>query len=255
MAATVVTGEGNAGEFVRMAAAELGQELPFVPYHGTLNLEGRREEVIEGLPHTVVADVGDGDYCTGVELYACRIDGVLASVIVPNVPGYPADKIEVLAPVHLRSLFGLADRDTVHLDPPETLSDPAVHRIDPAALGSFGAVVVDERLFTSEADGSEEWDRTGVASGTGAGVEAFGDGTVDIVGSGDGTVDIVGSGDGTVDAVIGRNRDGGRSAVERVRRCLAELNVDPGVAAFVTPDRDAVSAPFSVLSSSALIAE
>ena len=230
MPATVVTGDGNAGEFVRMAAAELGRELPFAPYHGTLNLEGRRGEVVEGLPNTVVTDVGDGDYCTGVELYACRIDGVLASVIVPDVPGYPADKIELLAPVHVRSLFDLTDGDAVHLDPPGTLANPAVHRINPDALGSFGAVVVDDRLYTPTTDGRGE--RTGSSPASRGALERLGA--------------------GVVDAVVERDPDSGHVSVERVLHCLASMDVDPGGAAFVTADRDVVPAPFSVLSANAL---
>ena len=232
MPATVVTGDGNASEFVRMAAVELSRELGFTPYHGTLNLEARREDVVADLLQTTVTDVGDGDYCAGVALYPCRIDGVLASAIVPDVPGYPSDTVEILAPVHLRSLFDLADGDIVRLTPPGTPSDPTSHSINPEALESFGAVVFDERLVPSKTDASGERARIGSASATKNLPEAFGD--------------------GMAHAIVGRGQDGGEPPIERVLECLAELDADPGAAAFVTPDRDAASASFSVLSANAL---
>lgn len=259
MSAIVTAGEGNAGEFVR-AAAELRQELPFAPYYGTLNLEGRRESVVEDLPYAFVADVGDDGYCTGIELYACRVGGVLASVIVPEVPNYPADKIELLAPVHLRTLFGFADGDRVHLDRLDTLPDPPRHRFDPDALGSFGAVVFDfERtLVRSEADGlgrGKHAEMTaplvshlaaidcpigictrGAESAATEMLERFGDG-------------------GVVDAVVGGERADGTGnplTTDRILRCLDELGVEPGAAAFVTTGRDMARAPFSVLDASAV---
>ncbi|MFC6721235.1 DUF120 domain-containing protein [Halobacteriaceae archaeon SHR40] len=69
--------------------------------------------------------------------------GVQAAVLRPLVPGYPDRKTEVVAPVHLRSLFGLESGDSVTLTVDGTPWLPEGHSFVPASLDSFEAVVVD----------------------------------------------------------------------------------------------------------------
>ncbi|WP_332900167.1 DUF120 domain-containing protein [Haladaptatus sp. CMSO5] len=139
MNGTVVSGEGRASEFVAFAADELADALAFAPYYGTLNItdwDGHHS-----LPSQFVPEVSN-DYCAGIDLYDCRVNGVRSAVIVPHVPDYPDDKVEVLAPVHLRTLFDLEDGDCVDITPPSEMGS-SMHQLEPTALDEFGGVVFD----------------------------------------------------------------------------------------------------------------
>lgn len=143
MIASVVSGQGKAHEFVSVATAELVEALSYHPFPGTLNLDGGESWDLSGLPRERIADVGDDDYCTGVELVHCRVNGVLSSVIVPEVPHYPSDKVELLAPVGLRTLFELDDGDEVSVTPPDRIDESKTWGYVPSELDSFDGVVFD----------------------------------------------------------------------------------------------------------------
>ena len=42
--------------------------------------------------------------------------GIAGAIVVPDVPGYPDDKIEIIAAVGLRAALGLRDGDTLALE-------------------------------------------------------------------------------------------------------------------------------------------
>jgi len=60
-----------------------------------------------------------GAYCVGRCFKAC-IGGLDAAVVVPEVADYPADKLELIAPVHVGRALGLqpGDRVTVVIEEP-----------------------------------------------------------------------------------------------------------------------------------------
>lgn len=103
MQSTLASGNGEVGQFVAAAEERLANALGFRPFHGTLNLDGA---TANGYQAHEIEEVGD-DYCDGVHLRDCRIVGVRAAVVRPMVPDSPSRKTEVVAPVRLRTLFGL----------------------------------------------------------------------------------------------------------------------------------------------------
>jgi phosphoglycolate phosphatase len=137
MTPTITTGEGAAARFVEAAAGAFRDALGFDPYHGTLNLQGT-----EGLPELRGwMQWPDGDHCDGVAFEPCYVSGVRAAVIRPDVPGYPEEKAELVAPVRLRDLFAIEDGHHV-----ATSADPwteAAMTADPAELDGFETVVFD----------------------------------------------------------------------------------------------------------------
>ena len=143
MLANVVSGRGKAHEFVSAAEDELAAALSYQPFPGTLNLDGGGSWDLNGYPCERIVEVGDDDYCTSVDLIHCRVNGVLSSVIVPDVPHYPTDKIELLAPVSLRTLFELTDGDEVSITQPDRIDDSKAWMYEPAALDSFESIVFD----------------------------------------------------------------------------------------------------------------
>lgn len=137
----LVSGEGAGAGFVAAAREALTEMVGFRPFPGTVNLEG--VESVDSLPHrTINDDLGD-PHCEGVHLRPCTIGGIRSSVIRPLVPGYPRGKLELLAPIRVRDLFGLDDGSTVPLSPPDEPWSPAGPRASPGLLDSFDAVVFD----------------------------------------------------------------------------------------------------------------
>lgn len=140
MNAQITTGRGEAADFVAMVETELTEALGFRPYYGTLNLDGL--DGVDSLPSSSVPDVGD-EHCDGVRLRPCRVAGIRAAVIRPFVPGYPDSKVEVLAPVRLRTVFDLEVGDPVPVTAPGEAWLKSGPSADPTSLDRFDAVVFD----------------------------------------------------------------------------------------------------------------
>ncbi len=114
---TVISGKGKARGFTQLPwlRRQFIDKFGFEPYPGTLNL---RAEQLEGqdawrdLPWVPI-EAGESGYCAARAL-AVRIDGRVPAVwIVPEVPGYPCNQIELMSHQSLRSALGLADGDSV----------------------------------------------------------------------------------------------------------------------------------------------
>jgi riboflavin kinase, archaea type len=114
---TVFSGEGRGKKFVELPwfRRQVEQKLGFSPYPGTLNLrlmdknvEKRRLlETSGGL--TVTPQAG---YYSGV-LFRAAIEGLDCAVVIPIMPNYPNDVLEVIAPVYLREHLKLVDGSVV----------------------------------------------------------------------------------------------------------------------------------------------
>lgn len=141
MDGTVVSGEGAGAGFVAAAEERLAPVVGFRPFPGTLNLAGLAG--VATLPlRTIDESVGD-ERCTGVRLRPCTVGGIRGAVIRPLVPGYPEGRVELLAPVELRALFGLEDGDVVPVSPPDDFWWPDGPVARPERLESFDAMVFD----------------------------------------------------------------------------------------------------------------
>lgn len=141
MQGTLVSGERAAAGFVAAVEALLAEAVGFRPFHGTLNVASDAD--LDGLPLLVLDDDLGDDRCEGVNLRPCTVGGVRCAVIRPLVPDYPASTVELLAPIRLRTLFGLDDGATVSIDPPDDRLHPDGPVADPTALDRFDAAVFD----------------------------------------------------------------------------------------------------------------
>ncbi|UCE43693.1 MAG: CTP-dependent riboflavin kinase [Candidatus Bathyarchaeota archaeon] len=109
----VFSGEGTGTLFVNLpwAKKQFENKLKFSPYPGTLNLRVSSETAIEALKDTtrgIRIEASEGFY-SGRCFEAVVSDRVCGAVVVPDVPGYPSDVLEILAPVNLREELGLED--------------------------------------------------------------------------------------------------------------------------------------------------
>jgi len=212
----VETGEGAAAGFVAQVDDVLAAELGFEPFHGTLNVATAPPE-----PAVVLEELGD-DHCEGVALTPCRVGGVRAAVLRPIVPGYPETKTELVAPVRLRSLFGLDPGDRVDLAFDGSQS-PSDRPVDPAALNEFDAVVFDLDVLADL-----PWSRETLAGlDTPVGVCV-----ATPASTAEGTLESAAALDG-VDVVVGPGEDEPQSTADRLRACLDRLDATPGNSVFV----------------------
>jgi riboflavin kinase len=114
---TVFAGKGSGKKFVELPwfKRQVEEKLGFSPYSGTLNLrlfgkeiENRGLLVTKG-SLTVEPQTG---YYSGL-LFKATIDELECAIVIPIMPNYPRDVLEVIAPVYLRGSLKLADGDVV----------------------------------------------------------------------------------------------------------------------------------------------
>ena len=109
--------------------AALSKSLNFTPFPATLNVRPKSEDdariwaaIQSDWPGIPLAPA-DGDFFSA-RLYRVEVEGPSSSekskakgaVLLPNVSGYPKDKIEIVAPVRLKSALGVKDGDPLTLE-------------------------------------------------------------------------------------------------------------------------------------------
>jgi riboflavin kinase, archaea type len=106
--------------------AALKKALGFTPFPATLNVRPKMEEdarvwqaVQKNLPGLPLAPAADG-FCSA-RLYRVAVLGpgkgqANGAVLLPSVADYPKDKIEIVAPVQLKSALGVKDGDQLTLE-------------------------------------------------------------------------------------------------------------------------------------------
>jgi riboflavin kinase len=114
---TVFSGKGEGKKFVDLpwVKRQIEEKIGFSPYSGTLNLhlnEGslKKKITLQKTDGKVIEP--QAGYCPGVMFKAC-VGALECAVVVPQVPNYPSDVLEVIAPVCLREKFGLMDGSSV----------------------------------------------------------------------------------------------------------------------------------------------
>lgn len=121
LSGAVVTGSGRGASFTQVPWAREGFRvlLGADPWPGTLNLRVADPggfapwRALAARPGHRLASP-DPSSCDA-RVYAARVAGLMALIVVPEVPGYPEDQIELVAARPLRSDLGLLDGDSVTL--------------------------------------------------------------------------------------------------------------------------------------------
>lgn len=109
----VYSGKGQGKKFVELpwVQQQILQNLGFTPFAGTLNIRLSTESLalkkkLDKAPRIeIVPEMG---YCKATIIKA-KIMGLNCAIIIPQVPAYPPDLLEVVAPVFLRQQLNLAD--------------------------------------------------------------------------------------------------------------------------------------------------
>jgi riboflavin kinase len=114
---TVFSGKGEGKKFVAMpwVKRQIEEKMGFSPYAGTLNIHLTKENIkkkilLENKKEIVVEP--QAGYCPGALFRAC-IGALDCAVVVPKVPNYPSNVLEIVAPVCLRDHLKLVDGSLV----------------------------------------------------------------------------------------------------------------------------------------------
>ena len=114
---TVFSGKGEGRKFIELpwVKGQIEEKLGFIPYSGTLNIrlseEGAEQKnLLENVNQIEICP--EKGFCKGM-LIKSSIDGLGCAIIIPQVPLYPRDVLEVIAPWYLRERLKIADGNEV----------------------------------------------------------------------------------------------------------------------------------------------
>jgi riboflavin kinase len=114
---TVFSGEGRGKKFVELPwfKRQVEEKLGFSPYLGTLNLrlsikEAEKRILLENAEGLVVEP--QTGYYSGL-LFKATIDALECGVVIPIMPNYPGDVLEIISPLYLREHLKLKDGSLV----------------------------------------------------------------------------------------------------------------------------------------------
>lgn len=110
---TVFTGKSTGKRFVTLpwVISQVEQNLGFTPYPGTLNIRlagenlDKRKMLDSKQGITIQPEQG---FLPGT-VFRATVAGLECAVVVPDIPGYPNDVLEVISPLYLRGKLGLSD--------------------------------------------------------------------------------------------------------------------------------------------------
>jgi riboflavin kinase len=114
---TVFSSNGEGQKFISLpwAKRQIQEKLGFTPYSGTLNVRLTKESVRQKklLKKAEEFEISpEKGYCTGT-LIEAQMEGLKCGIVLPQVPNYPQDVLEVIAPRNLREHFKIEDGDEV----------------------------------------------------------------------------------------------------------------------------------------------
>jgi CTP-dependent riboflavin kinase len=112
-------GEGALFTSLDWVASQFREKLGYVPHPGTLNLsmagelwQRSRQRLLQA--NGIVIEPRPG-YCAARCFELLINDSLRGAALLPDVAGYPADKLEIVAPVAVRQQLRLRDGDRVTL--------------------------------------------------------------------------------------------------------------------------------------------
>ncbi len=118
---TVVAGSGEGAKFVGLpwVKKQIAEKLGFNPYLGTLNIKLSEESVkikklLEKTKSIEISSIEN--FCRGKCYRASLKRHVKCAIVIPDVPNYPEDVLEIVAPVNLREKLQLKDGDHVKIE-------------------------------------------------------------------------------------------------------------------------------------------
>ncbi len=115
---TVVSGVGKAVMFTQIdwVKDQCQKKLGFVPYPGTLNVKVDPEYVAAVKAAKKKASIDlcppSAAHCEA-KCFRILLKRKPAAVVIPTVPNYPDDILEIIAPVKLKEAYAIKDGDSL----------------------------------------------------------------------------------------------------------------------------------------------
>ena len=116
----IFSGKGEAARFIELpwVKRQIVEKLGFTPYRGTLNIELTKEEfekraLLEKAQAIEISPVKG--FSRGKCFKANVMDKLECAIVIPEIPNYPENVIEVIAPTNLREKLQLRDGDSVEV--------------------------------------------------------------------------------------------------------------------------------------------
>jgi riboflavin kinase len=113
----IYSGKGTGKNFVALpwVKGQIEKKLGFTPYPGTLNIRLTEEakekrKILE--PKKGLRIEPQKGYYAGV-LFRASINCLECAVVVPLIPNYPGDVLEIISPLYLRGKLGVMDGSLV----------------------------------------------------------------------------------------------------------------------------------------------
>ena len=114
---TVFSGNGEGRKFIELpwVKQQIQEKLGFTAYAGTLNIRLSKDSIapkkqLEKAKRLKV--IPEKGYCPG-SLIKAKIGILECAIVIPQVPNYPSNVMEIIAPVYLRERLKLADGSEV----------------------------------------------------------------------------------------------------------------------------------------------
>lgn len=110
---TVFSGKGEGRKFIDLpwVKGQIKEKLGFIPYSGTLNIRLSKESITQKklLKNAMRLEIcPEKGFCKG-KLIESFINGLECAIIIPEIPNYPSDVLEVIAPWYLRERLKISD--------------------------------------------------------------------------------------------------------------------------------------------------
>jgi riboflavin kinase len=114
----VFSGSGEGAKFIQLSWVknQITQKLGFTPYPGTLNIKLTEDSINikELLKKAKATEISPAEgFRHGKCFEAYFMNGLKCAIVIPDVMNYPANIIEIIAPINLRAKFQLKDGDAV----------------------------------------------------------------------------------------------------------------------------------------------
>jgi CTP-dependent riboflavin kinase len=116
----VFSGTGEGSKYIRLAwvKKQIEEKLGFTPRVGTLNVRLKDESILQKRVLTkrpALEIVPAAGYCRGKLFRAILADDAEAAVVVPDVPDYPENVLEIVSSENLRKKLQLNDGDKIEI--------------------------------------------------------------------------------------------------------------------------------------------
>jgi len=116
----VFSGKGEGAKFIELpwVKKQIVEKLGFTPYRGTLNIELVKEEFEKkaSLERAQAIEVSPvKGFSRGRCFKANLMDKLECAIVIPKIPNYPENVIEVIAPTNVREKLQLRDGDPVEV--------------------------------------------------------------------------------------------------------------------------------------------